>query len=56
MDTLVASTRAVKSGTTGDDSTYNRIEGNIEALTTERDSLATQIRAALEERRSPARP
>ena len=48
LETLVASTRAVKSGTTGDDSTYTRIEGDIEALTIERDSLATQIRAALE--------
>jgi hypothetical protein len=48
MDTLIASTRAVKSGTAGDDSTYNRIEGDITTLTSERDALASQIRAALE--------
>jgi hypothetical protein len=47
MDTLVASTRAIESGTFVDDSTYMALEGQIEALTTRRDTLASQIRAAL---------
>jgi hypothetical protein len=47
MDTLVASTRAIESGTPVDDSTYTALEGQIEALTTRRDALASQIRAAL---------
>jgi hypothetical protein len=47
MDTLVASTRAIESGTFVDDSTYMALEGQIEALTTRRDALASQIRAAL---------
>jgi hypothetical protein len=44
MDTLVASTRAIKST---DESVYNSIESSIESLTTERDALASQIKAAL---------
>jgi hypothetical protein len=44
MDTLVASTKAIKST---DESVYNSIEGSIESLTTERDALASQIKAAL---------
>src|SRR5512132_98683 len=47
MDTLAASTRAIESGSASDDSTYTDREGQIEALTTQRDTLATQIRAAL---------
>jgi hypothetical protein len=47
MDTLVASTRAIESGSPADDSTYTGLEGQIEALTTRRDALASQIRAAL---------
>jgi hypothetical protein len=47
MDTLAASTRAIESGSASDDSTYTDLEGQIEALTTQRDTLATQIRAAL---------
>jgi hypothetical protein len=46
-DTLVASTRAIESGSLADDSTYAALEGQIEALTAERDALASQIRAAL---------
>jgi hypothetical protein len=49
MNTLVASTRAIESGTSADDSTYAELESLIEALTTRRDVLATQIRAALNE-------
>ena len=45
MDTLVASTKAIKSS--GRD-VYNSIErGSIEILTNERDALASQIKAAL---------
>lgn len=44
MDTLVASTRAIKST---DESVYNSIESSIESLTNERDALASQIKAAL---------
>jgi hypothetical protein len=47
MDTLVASTRAIESGSPADDSTYTGLEGQIEALTAQRDALASQIRAAL---------
>jgi hypothetical protein len=47
MDTLAASTTAIESGNGSDDSTYTDLEGQIEALTTQRDTLATQIRAAL---------
>jgi hypothetical protein len=46
-DTLVASTRAIESGSLADDSTYAALEGQIEALAAERDALASQIRAAL---------
>jgi hypothetical protein len=46
MDTLTASTRAIESDSTGD-STYNTIENQIAALTTQRDALTSQIRAAL---------
>jgi hypothetical protein len=46
-DVLVASTKALKSGTTTDDTTYTSIENQIQSLTTARDSLAGQIRAAL---------
>jgi hypothetical protein len=45
MDTLVASTRAIKST---DESVYNSIETSIGDLTTERDALASQIKAALD--------
>jgi hypothetical protein len=47
MDTLAASTRAIKSGSSTDDSTYTAIENQITALTNERDTLASQIRGAL---------
>jgi hypothetical protein len=48
MDTLAASTRAVKSGSSSDDGTYTTIESQISSLTTSRDALASQIRAALD--------
>ena len=49
MDVLVASTRALESGSPTDDTDYASIEGQIESLTTARDSLAGQIRTALDE-------
>ncbi len=48
MSLLKASTAAIKSGTPTDDSTYATLEGRIEALTSRRDALASQIRAALD--------
>jgi hypothetical protein len=48
MDALAASTKAVKSGSAADDSTYTSIEGQIESLTTQRDTLATQMKILLE--------
>jgi hypothetical protein len=46
---LVASTRAIKSGTSANDSTYTSTEGQIASLTSQRDALATQIRNALDD-------
>jgi hypothetical protein len=46
-DALVASTRALASGSATDDSTYAAIEGRIEALTQRRDALVAQIRTLL---------
>ena len=45
---LLASTKAVKSGTTTDDVTYTRLEDGISSLTTARDALAGQIKSALD--------
>jgi hypothetical protein len=45
MDTLTASTRAIKST---DESVYNSIENSIESLTSERDDLAQQIKSAFD--------
>jgi hypothetical protein len=47
MQTLMASTKALSSGSGSDDSTYTSIEGQIESLTTRRDALADQIQTAL---------
>ncbi len=47
LDLLKASTTAVKSGSATDDSKYASIETSIESLTTQRDALALQIKAAL---------
>jgi len=46
---LVASTKAVKSGSTTDDTTYSTVEDAISSLTGSRDALAAQIRAALDD-------
>jgi hypothetical protein len=48
MDLLTASTRAIKSGSSAGDGTYTAIEGQISSLTSQRDDLASQIRAALD--------
>jgi hypothetical protein len=48
-DVLVASTEALKSGSATDDTGYASIEDQIESLTSTRDSLAGQIRAALDD-------
>jgi len=47
MNTLKASTRALASNDAGD-GTYNSIEGQIQSLTSQRDALAAQIKAALD--------
>jgi hypothetical protein len=45
--TLTASTRALASGDSQDDSTYGTIESQISDLTSRRDALAAQIRSGL---------
>ena len=47
MNTLKASTHALASNDAGD-STYNSIEGQIQSLTSQRNTLAGQIKAALD--------
>jgi hypothetical protein len=49
FDVLGASTRALASGNTSDDSTYTAISGRIAALTADRDALAGQMRDVLNE-------
>jgi hypothetical protein len=48
MDVLVASTRAIKSGSASDDSIYSTIEGQIESITSQRDAVASQMRGLLD--------
>ena len=48
MNLLAASTKAIKSGSSSDDSRYTSVEGQISTLTTQRDALAAQIRDALD--------
>jgi hypothetical protein len=48
LDLLTASTRAIKSGSSAGDGTYTDIETRISSLTSQRDDLASQIRAALD--------
>jgi hypothetical protein len=47
-DTLAASTKALASGSTTDDTTYTRIETAIATLTAQRDTLARQIAVQLD--------
>jgi hypothetical protein len=49
MDTLAISTRAIKSGSSNDDSTYTALESKLKAFTHQRDELAEQMRSMLEE-------
>jgi hypothetical protein len=46
-DVLAASTAALSSGSDSDDSAYAGIQSRIASLTTQRDTLATQMKAAL---------
>jgi hypothetical protein len=48
MDTLKASTTALASGSAADDSTYNSITTKITNLTNQRNTLAGQIKSALD--------
>ena len=48
MSALAASTVALSSGSATDDSPYSSIEDSIEALTRERDSLATKMKSLLD--------
>src|SRR5207244_8902260 len=48
MNMLNVSTRAIKSGSSTDDSTYTSLENQIASYTSQRDALASQIRAALD--------
>jgi hypothetical protein len=47
MDTLKSSTFALASNDAGD-ATYNSVEGQIQSLTSQRDSVSTQMKALLE--------
>ena len=47
IDTLKVSTKALKSGSAANDSTYTQIEAQIGILTTQRDALASQMKALL---------
>ena len=49
MKMLRVSTKAINSGSPSDDSTYNTLEGKIQTLTTQRDSIAIQMRAMLDD-------
>jgi hypothetical protein len=47
MDTLAATTEAMKTGTAGNDADYAAFEQRLTDLTAQRDALAAQIRSAL---------
>src|SRR5262245_29697138 len=48
MDALAVSTRAVKSGSASDDSTYTALSDSISAVTDKRDALAEQMKSVLD--------
>jgi hypothetical protein len=48
MNMLAASTKAIRSGSSADDATYASLESRMQALTSRRDAVARQIRAALD--------
>ena len=56
LDTLTASTKALESGSATDDSKYTSVENAIASLTSKRDALASQIKAALDEAAFDNRP
>jgi hypothetical protein len=47
LASLAASTRALSSGSVSDDSTYTQLENQLQALTTDRDAVAGQMKAML---------
>ncbi len=47
MNMLALSNRAISSGSTAGDATYATLEGQMQTLTSQRDALASQIRAGL---------
>jgi hypothetical protein len=49
MDALAIATRAIKSGSANDDSTYTTLEDKLSEFATQRDALAEQMRSMLEE-------
>src|SRR5206468_2411602 len=49
MDTLKVSTKALASGSAADDSTYTSLENQIQNLTAQRDTLASQIKGILDD-------
>jgi hypothetical protein len=56
MDILKASTKALASGSSSDDSTYTSTESQIRSLTSQRDSLAAQMKAVLDAATFDGRP
>jgi hypothetical protein len=48
LDSLAVSTRAIESGTSSDDSTYTNLENQLASLTSQRDAVAAQMDAMLE--------
>ncbi len=48
LASLQASTRALASGSVGDDSTYTQLESQLQALTTDRDAVALQMKVVLD--------
>lgn len=55
-DTLTASTSALKSGSSSDDRSYQRVEGALQALGTDRDRVAGRMKAALDDAAFANRP
>jgi hypothetical protein len=56
MDILKASTKALASGSSSDDSRYTSIESQIQSLTSQRDALAAQMKAVLDAATFNGRP
>jgi len=53
---LTASTKALASGSSGDDARYTSLENAIADLTAQRDALAAQVKAALDAAAFDERP